>query len=187
MANLMKKEIKTTFLRLLEERPYHQITVKEIVKECGINRNTFYYHFADLPDLVEAIVRDEADRILEGYHGVSSLEECIAAAMKLSTDHKRAVMHIYNSDNRDIYERYLMEICDHVATAFIDNMIAGRPVGEGDRAVIIQSYKCELFGHIVDWLSQGMRHDLQAQFMRLCELRRGLTEEVLRRSLGEGE
>ena len=37
MANLMKKEIKTTFLRLLEERPYHQITVKEIVQECGIN------------------------------------------------------------------------------------------------------------------------------------------------------
>ena len=29
----------------------------------------------------------------------SSLEECIAAAMQLSTEHKRAVMHIYNSAN----------------------------------------------------------------------------------------
>ena len=186
-SSLTRRVIMESLLKLLDERPLSKISIKDIVEDCGINRNTFYYHFADLPDLVEAIVRDEADRILEGYHGVSSLEECIAAAMKLSTDHKRAVMHIYNSDNRDIYERYLMEICDHVATAFIDNMIAGRPVGEGDRAVIIQSYKCELFGHIVDWLSQGMRHDLQAQFMRLCELRRGLTEEVLRRSLGEGE
>ena len=184
-SSLTRRMIMESLLKLLDERPLSKISIKDIVEDCGINRNTFYYHFADLPDLVEAIVRDEADRILEGYHGVSSLEECIAAAMKLSTDHKRAVMHIYNSDNREIYERYLMEICDHVATAFIDNMIDSRPVDAVDRVAIIQSYKCELFGHIVDWLGRGMNHDLEKQFLRLCELRRGMTEEMLRRSLGE--
>ena len=184
-SSLTRRMIMESLLKLLDERPLSKVSIKDIVEDCGINRNTFYYHFADLPDLVEAIMRDEVDRILEGYHGVSSLEECIGAAMKLTADHRRAVMHIYNSANREIYERYMMEICEHVATAFVDNMIAGRPVGAGDRVAIIQGYKCELFGHMVDWLSHGMASDLKAQFMRLCELRRGMTEEMLRRSLEE--
>ncbi|MBR1820004.1 MAG: TetR/AcrR family transcriptional regulator C-terminal domain-containing protein [Clostridia bacterium] len=184
-SSLTRRTIMASLLKLLEERPLSKISIKDIVEDCGINRNTFYYHFADLPDLVEAIIREEADHIMQSYTGISSLEECIAAAMKLSVDHRRAVMHIYNSSNRDIYERYMMEICEYVATAFINNLIAGRPVPETDRVAIIQDYKCELYGHIVDWLNRSMSHDLEKQFLRLCELRRGMTEEMLRRSLEE--
>ena len=127
-----------SLMKLLDDRPLSKVSVKDIVEDCGINRNTFYYHFADMPDLVEAIMRDEADRIMQSYHGISSLEECIAAAMKLSTEHKRAVMHIYNSANRDIFERYLLEICEYVTTAFVDNVIDGRPVPAEDRVAVIQ-------------------------------------------------
>ncbi len=184
-SSLTKRTIMDSLMKLLDERPLSKVSIKDIVEDCGINRNTFYYHFSDLPDLIECILRDEVDQIMDSYHGISSLEECIAAAMKLSTEHKRAVMHIYNSASRDIFERYLLEITEYVATAFVDNLIAGRPVPEEDRIAVIQGYKCELFGHIVDWLGRGMNHDLEKQFLRLCELRRGMTEEMLRRSLGE--
>ena len=184
-SSLTKRMIMDSLMKLLDERPLSKVSIKDIVEDCGINRNTFYYHFSDLPDLIECILRDEVDQIIDSYHGISSLEECIAAAMKLSTEHKRAVMHIYNSANRDIFERYLLEITEYVATAFVDNLIAGRPVPPEDRIAVIQGYKCELFGHIVDWLGRGMNHDLEKQFLRLCELRRGMTEEMLRRSLGE--
>ena len=33
--------IKASFLRLLEERPLREITVKDIVQGGGVNRNTF--------------------------------------------------------------------------------------------------------------------------------------------------
>ena len=182
-SSLTRKMIMESLMKLLDERPLSKISIKDIVEDCGINRNTFYYHFADLPDLVEAIMRDEVDRIMQSYHGISSLEECAAAAMKLSIEHKRAVMHIYNSANRDIYERYLMEICEYVTTTLVDNLIAGRPVPEEDRCAILQGYRCELFGHVLDWLSRGMSSEQEKHFLRLCELRRGMTEEMLKRSL----
>ena len=174
-----------SLMKLLDERPLNKISVKDIVEDCGINRNTFYYHFADLPDLVEAIFKEEADGIMRSYRGISSLEECLEAAMKLSVDHKRAILHVYNSGNRDIYERYLLEICAYVAAAFIDSLIDGRPIAEKDREAIVQAYKCECFGHIIDWLNHDMSHDLHNQFLRLCELRRGMTEEMLIRSMGK--
>ena len=53
MPNFTRRAIKESFLKLLNQRPLNQITVKDIVEDCGINRNSFYYHFSDLPALVE--------------------------------------------------------------------------------------------------------------------------------------
>ena len=43
-----KEALEAAFLRLLEERPLREITVKDIVQACGVNRNTFYYHFKEI-------------------------------------------------------------------------------------------------------------------------------------------
>ena len=41
MANFTEKAIKASFLKLLNERPLTKITVRDIVEDCGINRNSF--------------------------------------------------------------------------------------------------------------------------------------------------
>ena len=184
MASLTRRSIMDSFIRLLEERPVNKISVKDVVEDCGINRNTFYYHFADIPALVEEIVKAEADEIMTGGGaGLSSLEACGEAALRHCKAHRRAIWHIYNSGNRDIYERYLMDICDYVVTAFIDNALNGRRIPDADRAAIIQGYKCEVFGFVTDWLSRGMTDDIEATFLRLCALRHGFTEEMFKRAM----
>ena len=62
MANLTEKAIKASALKLLNEKPINQITIKDIVEDCGINRNSFYYHFRDLPSLIEEMVMEQALR-----------------------------------------------------------------------------------------------------------------------------
>jgi len=44
-GDFTKKAIKDTFIELLNERPLSQITVKDIVEKCGINRNSFIIIF----------------------------------------------------------------------------------------------------------------------------------------------
>ena len=105
MASLMKREIKRTFLELLEQRPFSQITVKDIVEACGINRNTFYYHYADLPALVEELIDEEIGRFVRQEQSFSSLEESVAEALAFFREHRRAAYHVYNSVNRDVFDR----------------------------------------------------------------------------------
>ena len=64
MANFTQKAIKETFIALLEEHPLSDITVKNIVETCGINRNSFYYHYQDIPALIEEIVKEQAETII---------------------------------------------------------------------------------------------------------------------------
>ena len=44
MPTFTKKAIEIALFKLLNEKPLSKITVKDIVEECGINRNSFYYH-----------------------------------------------------------------------------------------------------------------------------------------------
>ena len=52
MSNLTCKALAAAAVSLLEERPLDKITVRDITDRCGLTRNTFYYHFQDIYDLL---------------------------------------------------------------------------------------------------------------------------------------
>lgn len=181
MPNFTRRAIKETFLRQLGERPLNQITVKDIVEECGINRNSFYYHFEDLPALVEEILKERVDSLIQSHPTIGSIEQGFDVLVEMLMQNRRAIYHIYNSLSRDIFERYLMEICLYTVTAYVDAALAGQPVGAADREVIIRYHKCVCFGSVIDWLSGGMKGDITAFFHRVCQLKKGWPEEIVRR------
>ena len=65
MPGFTRQIILQTLTELMNEKPLSKITVKDIVERCGVNRNTFYYHFRDIPDAVEAVVKEELKDILK--------------------------------------------------------------------------------------------------------------------------
>lgn len=46
-------KMERAFWACLERKPYDRISVSEVVREAGVNRNLFYYHFNDLSNLAE--------------------------------------------------------------------------------------------------------------------------------------
>ena len=77
MPNFTKQAIKDSFLKLLNQQPLSKISVRSIVEDCGINRNSFYYHYQDIPALLGEIIQDEVDMLIEQYPTISSLDECV--------------------------------------------------------------------------------------------------------------
>ena len=53
MAQMTKLALAQSLKQLMAERTLDKITVKEIVTRCGVNRQTFYYHFKDIYDLLD--------------------------------------------------------------------------------------------------------------------------------------
>ena len=53
------------FMALLKEKSFDKITVKEIIEWAEVNRNTFYYHFLDINDLLEAAFQQESVKFRE--------------------------------------------------------------------------------------------------------------------------
>ena len=178
-----REAVKAAFLRLLEERPLREITVKDIVQSCGGNRNTFYYHFRDIPALLEELITDQADRIIAAQGPALSLADCLETAARFALERRQAVLHINQSAHRDLFELCLMDVCRRVVEDYAAAAIGSVPIPPEDRAVIIRFYQCECFGQVMAWLNDGMRYDIGKQFRRLCYLGEGMTERMLRRAM----
>jgi len=181
VPNLTKNAIKQSFIKLLNERPLKQITVRDIVDDCGFNRNSFYYHFADIPTLLKEIIMDEATRIITGHPSISSIEDCMTEVLHFARENKRAIMHIYNSVNRELYEQYLWQVSEAVVTAYADTLLHHTEIGEDDRRLVIQFYKCVVFGLSTEWLRKGMPDSYERDLHRICELKKGMAEEMIAR------
>ncbi len=179
MANFTKKAIQESFLKLLTERPLSKITVKDIVADCGINRNTFYYYFEDLPKLIESIVEDDAEQMIRSYPTIEKFEDCLDASITLALAKKRAVLHIYHSANREIYEMYLWKVCDHTVNAYVTSVLRGKKVREGDLAIVKEYLSGLAFGIFSRWLKNDMDDDIRSMLSRLLEIKKGMIEDLI--------
>lgn len=182
MPDFTKKALRDSFKKILNEKPLSQITVRDIVDDCGVNRNTFYYHFQDLPQLLDSIVEEDICRIIREYPTVDSIEECMNAVIGFALDNRRAVMHIYHSGKREVYEKYQWRTCEHIVTIYVNGILIGHEVSERDRKLIIDYLKCVCFGLATGWLESGMRADIQADFHRICELKQDDIMRMIARS-----
>ena len=71
---ITKRAITESFRALLAVKPLDKITVRDIVEDCGLTRNTFYYHYEDIYDLLSDVLESEIERALSVPAGGASWE-----------------------------------------------------------------------------------------------------------------
>lgn len=63
-----KMQMAEALKKLIKDRSFSKITVQDIVSECNINRNTFYYHFENNYDLLYFTYEQEVQNIANSFH-----------------------------------------------------------------------------------------------------------------------
>lgn len=179
MPNFTKIAIRNAFLKLLSEKPLNKISVRDIVEECGINRNSFYYHFQDVPTLLEEIVMDEADKLITDYTPSDPVEKCFTEAMNFADEHRNTILHVYRCIDRELLESHLWTVCQRIVEAYTNKRSEGKTVSDEDRALLNKLLKCQLFGLVIDWANDGMQHISEERIRRFCDMLSGFTDNCL--------
>lgn len=173
-----KAAIVKAFQQALEETPINKISVKSIVERCGINRNTFYYYFNGIPELVEYHLTAMADQLLDSFDAPNPEEE-LKRVINYFAQRKRSVLHIYRYLPREQFSPLINKIVVYVVERNIRQAAEGVPIPEEDLTVLIRYYKGALVGGLMDWLEAGMNYDLNTMVERLCELMEGSTRNAI--------
>lgn len=71
MAN-MRKIFSDTLMEMLKTKPLNAITITDIVNQCGVSRQSFYYYFDDIYDLIEWYFIQETEKALSEYSDIDS-------------------------------------------------------------------------------------------------------------------
>ena len=58
-----KRRLREGLLRLMEEKPINEISVKELTELVDVNRGTFYFHYQDIYDLLRDMEQDFFDQL----------------------------------------------------------------------------------------------------------------------------
>lgn len=154
-----KKLIFDTFIEQLEKKPFDKITVKDIVESCGINRNTFYYYYSDIYDLLEEVFTEELKVITEQHKNGGSWLEAFIKVANTAYRHKKIINNICSSRSYDYFENYMYKSCKHIMIDFIQYTSSGMAVPEEDVEFIASFYEYAFFGIISEWFRTGMRED----------------------------
>lgn len=105
----MKELIAAAAIRLMQQGKSKRITVKDIVEECHITRQTFYYHFEDVIDLLDWMIRrdmsEQLERCLQEDDPERSLKRFVEFALKRRTFFANGA----NTGYREALERVLLE------------------------------------------------------------------------------
>lgn len=157
MANLTKKAIAASVTRLLEKKPLDKITIREITDDCGMTRNTFYYHFQDIYDLCSWIFAIQAEELLERYlRGGSGLGEMFLEGLEYLYENKPMVKHVYDSISRGDMSFYLTQLISKYAMELIEPYAVDVAVGEEAIKLSAEFYQHAFTARVLQWISDDM-------------------------------
>ena len=180
MSQITKRALASALKELLEHKPLNKITIADITEQCGVNRQTFYYHFQDIPRLLEEIIIDSANTLVKENDTVKSMGECIETAFAYVKANKKAVYHIYNSVDRSAYEDFVMKMCEHTATLLVREQLAGKGISDADRDALTYFVRCQFIGLCMDWTRNGMNDDISDKYHRSVNLIAAISADLFR-------
>ena len=156
MAKFTKKAIMFAFMEILEEKFLDKITVKDICEQSEINRNTFYYYFENVYDVLKYVFETEKERVLKEVKEDSSFLEEYKRSASIILNHKKAVIHIYQSKNGEILQNYLEEVITDFVKRAVEKAAQGYNIVEADKSYIIQFYSFAICGSTMRWIDKGL-------------------------------
>ena len=157
MASFTRKAIMAAFVTLLNEKPLDKITIKDIVEECGINRNTFYYHFEDKYDLVNWYFQSGITRFLVELSAYSSWNALLAALETYFLENKVFYCNALAYNGQNSLQQYMF---DYLRSIFEQNARELNPDASAEETRKIgQFFAGAMMGILIPWVLSGMKNN----------------------------
>ncbi len=188
MSDLTRQALASALKQLLQDKSLKDITVKDLTDACGLNRQTFYYHFDDIPDLIEWICVTETERILKDHYHYDSWEEGFRDIFKLILQKRSFVINIYESSDPKILMRYLFRLVYPLLLGVVNEEAINYPsVSRADKEFIAKFYTDAFVGLVLSWIEDGMKEDPKFLVSHLSKLIKGTFSQALGKYSKEGE
>ncbi|MEA4933004.1 MAG: TetR/AcrR family transcriptional regulator C-terminal domain-containing protein [Lawsonibacter sp.] len=154
-TNQTTQAIEASLRKLLKDKPLDKITVKDVVEDCGVTRQTFYYHFKDIYDVVDWRFQQVTEELMQRMDPMDHKKN-LEIIRKLMQEHRTMLLHTYRAFPRSYVDHQLTQWAKPVLNATIEERAQGYSI-RPDRVEFIQDlYVFGLVSILLTWLDRGM-------------------------------
>ncbi len=163
MSKYTKQLIATNLKDMMNHKLIEHITVTELVEKCDINRQTFYYHFKDIYDLLGWIYKTEAVGAIANSRSYDTWNEGLEQILTYVETNKAFCISTYKSLGKDHLEMFLAEVLGDLLGGVLDEVVGPqRQVGsyeisKDDRAFILRFYCSAFSGILLYWIGENLK------------------------------
>lgn len=164
----MKTEYRLAFVLkqlMSENKSLDDISVTLLTKKCHVNRQTFYYHFHDIYDLLTLVFLNEEIPHIKEVNNIDELVETIFAYYKNNANFLDGVLQ---SAGKELLSEFLFNNCFHAILRIVNTYPESKKIIPSDRKAIARFYASGYSNCITFYLSNIKRKTidgLKAQFL----------------------
>lgn len=169
MSEITKRALATSLKKLLSQKELTKISIKDITDDCGIQRQTFYYHFEVIKPIIHD--KDTYEKWQEGFLSIFNYVQ----------DNKDFVRNTYNSISRKYVNKFIYEHTDKLLKNVIDEEAEKESikVQDEDKTFIATFYRYSFVGIIQNWIEEGMKESPKEIIEKLSKILDGSFKKAL--------
>jgi len=165
-----------TLKELMSKVPLDDISVTTLTKKCHLNRQSFYYHFHDIYDLLTLVYLDEKIKNIEN---VKNVDEMLKAIFKYYERNAKFVEASVNSAGKELFQEFLYNNVNKCFLRILTSMSKNKKLQLNDKKSIARFYSLAYSYNIVFYLANSKTKTLKG----IQNLFKFTSDEMLEKSL----
>ena len=147
---------------LLTKKRTKKLTVKDIVEECGITRQTFYYHFQDIPDLICYMMEQGSKELLENCLAQPTLEDKIRYLLSVALNAhpliQRTISTSYQSELEPLLLEQFYSFFDQLTNESASSSLVSDSLTASQRKLLLRYHSLAFLGLVRTWSKDDSAH-----------------------------
>ena len=150
-----KKQLSDILRVKMQTKLLSKITVRELAEACGLNRQTFYYHFKDIYDLLHWTYERDAANLLQEHKSAKTWQENLYVLLSYIEENREMCLSALNSMQHHYLTKFLYTEVKPAVEALVEE--TAREIGNGAefKQFLTHFYSTILSALIVDWIDRN--------------------------------
>jgi probable dihydroxyacetone kinase regulator len=167
-ASQTKAKLADSLKDLMKKTPFRKITIQNVTDHCGLNRQTFYYHFKDMYDLLRWIYQNE---IFRDFGLDRNWKNTLLTTLKYAKKNKVFLRNTVRSLRKESIERFLYPFVFKWASRVFDEACSGLFIRQEDRNFLVKFFSHAFLDAILIWIGNGMPESESHLLQRVTMIR----------------
>jgi len=167
-----KKAIANALIELCNQKSFSKISVQDVTRKVGLNRQTFYYHFTDKNELLRWIYANDALVYLDSPEvSIDNWEEQALKMLKAIQEKKDFYYNTVSSDS-DILRESFSSITIRLFTHLFEQMDVEKQLLPEDKTFYARFFSYGCNGVLITWILEGYKEsplEIATQLFRLAK------------------
>lgn len=154
MPTDMKKTIAEATRTLLVERHVKKLTVKDIVEQCHITRQAFYYHFEGIPELLQWMIEKYFEQVMRETLAQKDGEAGLRCFFVMAINAAPYVTHGVNSNYGEELKRLLRQSFQRYFSLLSEQKNFYPDCTRSQLKVILRYHSQAILGLLQEWTEE---------------------------------